>query len=82
MQSTKIQYLITPGVAKQQYDVRLYLFFTTELDPVQSAFFGCLYEAVRLHLPKVCWRALRLTCCYKSASAIPDIYTMPAADTR
>ena len=49
----KIQYLVTPGVAKQQYDVRLFLFFGTELDPVQNAFFGCLYEAVRLHLPKV-----------------------------
>ena len=49
----KIQYLVSPGVATQQYDVRLYLFFTTELDAAETSFFSSLYECVRLHIPRV-----------------------------
>lgn len=49
----KIQYLVSPGVATQQYDVRLYLFFTSELDAAETSFFSSLYACVRLHIPRV-----------------------------
>ena len=49
----KIDYLVSPGLAKQVYDVRLYLFFSSELDAAKVSFFRSLYGAVRLHTPKV-----------------------------
>ena len=49
----KIDYLVSPGLAKQVYDVRLYLFFSSELDAAEVSFFRSLYGAVRLHTPKV-----------------------------
>ncbi len=54
----KIDYLVSPGLAKQIYDVRLYLFFSTELDAAETSFYRSLYSAVRLHTPKVMsWQA-------------------------
>ncbi|CAL8462889.1 g2423 [Coccomyxa elongata] len=54
----KIDYLVSPGLAKQIYDVRLYLFFSTELDAAETSFYRSLYSAVRLHTPKTNVREL------------------------
>ena len=49
----KIQYIVSPGVQKQQYDVCLHLFFSTELEPAEIPFYRSLFEVVRLHTHKV-----------------------------
>ncbi|BDA48116.1 hypothetical protein COCOBI_11-3740 [Coccomyxa sp. Obi] len=54
----KIDYLVSPGLPKQVYDVRLYLFFSTELDAAETSFYRSLYSAVRLHTPKTNVREL------------------------
>ncbi len=69
----KIQYFISPGVAKQEYDVRLFLFFADELDPAQTSFFSSLYEAVRLHLPKVRAYPLLLYAVSFASQCIPNL---------
>jgi hypothetical protein len=50
----KIQYIVSPGLSKQEYDVRLHLFFSTELDAAESLFYTSLFEMMRLHTSKVC----------------------------
>jgi hypothetical protein len=49
----KIDYLVSPGLAKQVYDVSLYFFFSSDLDAAEVSFFRSLYGVVRLHTPKV-----------------------------
>ncbi|KAK9907295.1 hypothetical protein WJX75_000938 [Coccomyxa subellipsoidea] len=48
----KIDYLVSPGLAKQVYDVSLYFFFSSDLDAAEVSFFRSLYGVVRLHTPK------------------------------
>ena len=50
----KIVYAVNPSVASQLYEVDVFMFFLQDLEAVSNNFYHDLWQAVRLHTPKVC----------------------------
>ena len=49
----KIVYAVNPSVASQLYEVDVFMFFLQDLEAVSNSFYHDLWQAVRLHTPKV-----------------------------
>lgn len=49
----KIVYAVNPSVASQLYEVDVFMFFLQDLEAVSINFYHDLWQAVRLHTPKV-----------------------------
>lgn len=49
----KIVYAVNPTVATQLYEVDVFMFFLQDLEAVSNNFYHDLWQAVRLHTPKV-----------------------------
>lgn len=60
-------YAVNPSVASQLYEVDVFMFFLQDLEAVSNNFYHDLWQAVRLHTPKVCQAPCSTTAMHCSA---------------